>query len=43
VKVIDGINRQLDLLAINLITGDQYHIQTSVTHRTAWAPDAKKC
>ena len=42
VKVIDGVNRQLDLLAINLVTGDQYHIETSVTHRTAWAPDAKK-
>lgn len=42
VKVINGVNRQLDLLAINLTTGDQYHIETSVTHRTAWAPDEQK-
>jgi hypothetical protein len=42
VKVIDGINRQIDLLAVNLLTGDQYHIEASVTHRTAWAPDAEK-
>jgi hypothetical protein len=40
--VINGVNRQLDLLAINLTTGDQYHIETSVTHRTAWAPDEQK-
>ncbi|MBK9056692.1 MAG: hypothetical protein IPL82_02475 [Elusimicrobia bacterium] len=42
VKIIRGVNRQIDLLAINLTTGDQYHIETSVTHRKAWAPDAKK-
>jgi hypothetical protein len=42
VKVIDGINRQIDLLAVNLRTADQFHIETSVTHRTAWAPNAQK-
>ncbi|HNJ06109.1 MAG: hypothetical protein K1X78_16245 [Verrucomicrobiaceae bacterium] len=37
-KVIGGINRQLDILAVNLKTGDQFHIESSVTHRLGWAP-----
>ena len=39
-KVIGGINRQLDILAANLTTGAQYHIESSVTHRTGSAPKA---
>jgi len=39
-KVIGGINRQLDILAVNLKTQQQYHIESSVTHRSAWAPKA---
>jgi hypothetical protein len=37
-KVIGGVNRQLDVLAVNLTSGDQYHVESSVTHRTGWAP-----
>lgn len=39
-KVIGGINRQLDILAVNLKTGAQYHVESSVTHRKGWAPKA---
>jgi hypothetical protein len=41
VKVIGGNNRQIDLLAINLRTKEQFHIETHVTHQTMWALDAK--
>jgi hypothetical protein len=37
-KVIDGINRQLDVLAISLLTQEQFHIECSVSHRLGWAP-----
>ena len=37
VKVICGNNRQLDLLAINLVDGTQYHIESSVTHALSFA------
>jgi hypothetical protein len=36
-KVIGGVNRQLDILAVNLLSGDQYHIESSVTHQLGWA------
>lgn len=36
VKVAGGNNRQLDLLAYNLKSGSQYHIETSVTHELSW-------
>jgi hypothetical protein len=32
VKVIRGVNRQFDLLAIDLKSGEQFHIESSVTH-----------
>jgi hypothetical protein len=35
-KVSGGNNRQLDLLAYNLRTGAQYHVETSVTHELSW-------
>lgn len=37
-KVIHGNNRQIDLLAVNLKTGEQYHVEVSVTHRENWCP-----
>jgi hypothetical protein len=42
VKVINGVNRQLDILAVNMITGDQFHIESSVTHEKGWAPKEEK-
>jgi len=36
VKVIGGNNRQLDLLAVNLTDGNQYHVESSVTHSWEW-------
>jgi len=35
-KVFGGNNRQLDLLAYNILTGDQYHVETSVSHERSW-------
>jgi len=37
-KVINGNNRQIDLLAVNLITNEQYHVEVSVTHQENWCP-----
>ena len=37
VKVICGNSRQLDLLAINLVDGKQYHVESSVTHDLSFA------
>ena len=37
-KVIRGNNRQIDLLAVNQQTGNQYHVEVSVTHRQNWCP-----
>lgn len=37
-KVIHGNNRQIDLLAVNLKTGQQYHVEVSVTHQENWCP-----
>jgi hypothetical protein len=31
-KVINGNNRQTDLLAVDLKTNEQYQVQVSVTH-----------
>ena len=36
VKVIDGNNRQFDLLAYNLNEGRQYHVESSVTVIPTW-------
>ena len=38
IKVINGNNRQIDLLAINLNTSEQYHVEVSVTHQENWCP-----
>lgn len=38
VKVVNGINRQCDLLAANIKEEKYYHVETSVTHMTMWAP-----
>jgi len=37
-KVIHGNNRQIDLLAVNLKSGEQYHVEVSVTHQENWCP-----
>lgn len=36
VKIIGGNNRQCDLLAIDLVTNNQFHVETSVTHDLRW-------
>ena len=38
IKVINGNNRQIDLLAYNPKTTEQYHVEVSVTHRENWCP-----
>ena len=38
IKVLRGNNRQFDLLAFNVPTGAQYHIETGVTHEENWCP-----
>lgn len=38
VKIPGGNNRQCDLLACNLATGEQYHVESSVTHQQNWCP-----
>ncbi len=42
VKVIDGNNRQCDLIAVDIKNNKYYHVETSVTHRKMWAPDVAK-
>lgn len=42
VKVVNGINRQCDLLAANIKEEKYYHVETSVTHRTMWAPKVEE-
>ena len=37
-KVINGDNRQIDLLAVNLITNEQYHVEVNVAHQENWCP-----
>lgn len=41
-KVPNGNNRQFDLLAFNVKTGEQYHIESGVTHCENWCPTTKK-
>jgi hypothetical protein len=38
VKVIGGNNRQCDLLAFNLASQAQFHVESSVTHDPNWLP-----
>jgi hypothetical protein len=38
VKVVDGNNRQMDILAVSMLTSKQYHVECSVTHRERWCP-----
>jgi hypothetical protein len=38
VKVFQGNNRQIDLLAISLKDDAQYHVECSVTHCENWCP-----
>lgn len=38
VKIINGNNRQCDLLAFNLATQEQFHVESSVTHDLNWLP-----
>ena len=38
VKVINGNNRQIDLLAYNLGSKHIFHVETSVTHCENWCP-----
>lgn len=42
VKVINGNNRQLDLLAINIKDNKQYHIEVGVTHRENWCSNVQE-
>ena len=38
VKIQFGNNRQVDLLAYNLVAKEQYHVESSVTHCENWSP-----
>ncbi len=42
VKIPAGNNRQLDLLAVSLLDGEQYHVESSVTHVLRWCPDTNQ-
>jgi len=42
IKIIDGINRQFDLLALDSIHDQAFHVETSVTHQKAWIPSLSK-
>jgi hypothetical protein len=42
VKIQGGNNRQCDLLAYNLVSGEQYHVESSVTHQENWCPSMKE-
>ena len=41
-KVINGNNRQLDILAYNVKEKLQFHIEVGVTHRLTWCPTREK-
>lgn len=41
IKVINGNNRQIDLLAVNLNTNEQFHVEVGVTHQIHWCPTPK--
>jgi len=38
VKIVGGNNRQIDLLAYDIIKGIPYHVETAVTHCQNWCP-----
>ena len=40
-KILHGNNRQCDLLAYNLATTEQFHVESSVTHQENWCPSTK--
>lgn len=40
IKVLKGNNRQIDLLAVNLFTNKQYHVEVSVMHGLNWSRTA---
>lgn len=42
VKVAGGNNRQFDLLAYQVESGEQYHVEIAVTHEASWAPTLEK-
>jgi hypothetical protein len=42
VKISGGNNRQCDLLAYNLVSREQYHVESSVTHQETWCPSIKE-
>jgi hypothetical protein len=42
VKVIGGNNRQIDLLAHSVVSGDSYHIEVSVTHARSFMETKSK-
>ena len=42
VKVLGGNNRQMDILAVSMLTGEQYHIECSVTHTERWCPTSEQ-
>lgn len=37
-KVPKGNNRQLDILAVHLVKGEQFHVEVGVTHQENWCP-----
>ena len=41
IKIIHGNNRQIDLLAYNLVEKKAFHVETSVTHCKKWCPTHK--
>lgn len=41
IKVVNGNNRQIDLLAYNLGSKEVFHVETSVTHCENWCPTLK--
>jgi hypothetical protein len=38
IKILNGNNRQIDLLAYNLVSKRVFHVETSVTHCENWCP-----
>lgn len=42
VKIIGGVNRQCDLLAIDARDNNSYHVESTVTHERNWMPNFEK-
>lgn len=42
VKVINGNNRQMDLLTFDPKTKDYFHVEISVTHQEKWCPNIEE-